>query len=102
MAASTSGSVGGVTSTAPTEDGAADCALDAIVDCDAELSTGTGILYDTLDAEALVAAVQRALALVTSPKSSTLVSRIMRRDLGWDRPARRYLHVYRQALAAKT
>jgi len=81
---------------------AADCALDAIVDCDAELSTGTGILYDTLDAEALVAAVQRALALVTSPKSSTLVSRIMRRDLGWDRPARRYLHVYRQALAAKT
>ena len=81
---------------------AADCALDAIVDVDAELSTGTGILYDTLDAEALLAAVQRAIALVTSPKASTLVSRIMRRDLGWDRPARRYLHVYRQALAAKS
>ncbi len=81
---------------------AADAALDAIVDADAELSTGTGILYDTLDADALVAAVQRALGLVTSPKRGTLVSRIMRRDLGWDRPARRYLHVYRQALAAKT
>lgn len=81
---------------------AADSALDAIVDADAEHSTGTGILYDTLDADALLGAVQRALALVTSPKQSALVSRIMRRDLGWDRPARRYLHVYRQALAAKS
>lgn len=80
---------------------AADSALDAIVDADAEASTGTGILYDTLDADALLAAVQRALALVTSPKQGALVSRMMRRDLGWDRPARRYLHVYRQALAAK-
>lgn len=81
---------------------AADSALDAIVDVDAELNTGTGILYDTLDAEALLAAVQRALAVVTSPKQGAFVSRIMRRDLGWDRPARRYLHVYRQALAAKS
>lgn len=81
---------------------AVDCALDAIVDCDAELTTGTGILYDTLDADALIAAVSRALTAVTAPRSSALVTRIMRRDLGWDRPARRYLHVYRQALAAKS
>ncbi len=80
---------------------AVDCAFDAIVDADAELETGNGVLYDTLSAPALCAAVQRAVALITSPRSLALVRRIMRRDLGWDRPARRYLHVYRQALAAK-
>src|SRR5690606_26466307 len=78
------------------------CAPDAIIDCDAELSTGTGVLFDALGPEQLIAAVQRGVALVTSPKSLSLIKRIMRRDLGWDRPARRYLHVYRQALAAKS
>jgi starch synthase len=81
---------------------AVDSVLDAVVDCDAELETGTGILYDALDAEALVAAVQRGVTAVTGARSTALVSRIMRRDLGWDRPARRYLHVYRQALGAKS
>jgi starch synthase len=81
---------------------AIDCAVDAVVDCDAELTTGTGVLFDGLSADALVGAVQRAVSLLMSPGKGKLVKRIMRRDWGWDRPARRYLHVYRQALAGKS
>jgi starch synthase len=68
---------------------------DTIVDCDAELSTGTGFLFDTPTASGLLGGVQRALAAMTSPRWSTLRRRVMRMDLGWDRPARRYDRVYR-------
>ena len=81
---------------------AVDCIVDAVIDCDAELTTGTGVLYDTLHQDAVVAAVERGIAYVLSGASRRLITRMMRRDLGWDRPARRYLHVYRQALALKS
>jgi starch synthase len=73
--------------------------VDTIVDCDAALETGTGFLYDKATGPALVGGVQRAIGAVTSPRWGALRRRIMRLDLGWDRPARRYVHVYRSVLA---
>ncbi|AGP36417.1 glycogen synthase GlgA [Sorangium cellulosum] len=73
--------------------------VDTIVDLDAALETGTGFLFDKPTATSLVGGVQRALAALTSPRWPAVQRRIMRLDLGWDRPARRYVQVYRQALA---
>jgi starch synthase len=72
--------------------------VDTIVDCDANLDTGSGFLFDKPTATALVGAVQRAVAAVSHPRWSALRRRVMRLDLGWDRPARRYAHVYRSIL----
>jgi starch synthase len=73
---------------------------DTIVDCDAQLETGTGFLFDKLTQKAVLGAVQRGLAAYHSPAFPRLVRRVMRLDLAWDRPARRYLQIYRQTLAA--
>jgi starch synthase len=73
--------------------------VDTIVDCDAALETGSGFLFDKPTAAALVGGVQRAIAAMASPRWGALRRRVMRLDLGWDRPARRYAHVYRDALA---
>jgi starch synthase len=73
--------------------------VDTIVDCDAALETGSGFLFDKPTSAALVGGVQRAIAAMASPRWGALRRRVMRLDLGWDRPARRYAHVYRDALA---
>ncbi len=72
---------------------------DTVVDCDAELETGTGFVFDRMTQRALIGAVQRAIAAYASPAWPRLVRRVMRLDLAWDRAARRYLQVYRQAPA---
>jgi starch synthase len=72
---------------------------DTIVDCDEALETGTGFLFDKPTGTALLGAVQRGLAAMTSPRWGALRRRVMRLDLGWDRPARRYVQVYRAAIA---
>lgn len=72
---------------------------DTIVDCDEALETGTGFLFEKATGTALLGAVQRALAAMTSPRWGALRRRVMRLDLGWDRPARRYVQVYRTAIA---
>ncbi|HVR20119.1 MAG TPA: glycogen/starch synthase [Polyangiaceae bacterium] len=73
--------------------------LEAVVDCDAELETGTGFLFDRPSATALVAATERALTAYASEAGFTrLRRRAMRLDLAWDRPARRYAQVYRRAI----
>ena len=72
--------------------------VDTIVDCDAALETGSGFLFDKPTAASLVGGVQRALGAMTSPRWPSLRRRVMRLDLGWDRPARRYASVYRAAL----
>jgi len=71
--------------------------LDAIVDADAALDTGTGFLYEEPTATALAGAVSRALSAFSAPRWAALRRRVMRLDLAWDRPARRYAQVYRQA-----
>jgi starch synthase len=71
---------------------------DVVVDMDAELETGTGFTYDRESDDALLGAVERAVSAFGRPEFSLLRRRIMRRDLGWDRPARRYVQVYRRLL----
>jgi starch synthase len=73
--------------------------VDAIVDCDAALETGTGFLFDDEAPDSLIGAVARALSAYRSPRWAVLRRRVMRLDLAWDRPARRYVQVYRQAIA---
>jgi starch synthase len=73
--------------------------VDTIIDCDAALDTGSGFLFDKPTAIALTGAVQRAVAAVSLPRWAALRRRVMRLDLGWDRPARRYAHVYKSILA---
>lgn len=73
---------------------------DTVVDCDAALETGTGILFERSTAPALVGAAQRAMAAWAHPRWTTLRRRIMRLDLGWDRPARRYEQLYRAAISS--
>lgn len=79
---------------------AVDAAVDAVVDCDAELETGTGFLFDAPTQRALSGAVARALAAYALPRFPSLVRRVARQDLGWDRPARRYAQIYRQTIGA--
>jgi starch synthase len=78
---------------------AAGTVVDTVVDCDAALETGTGFLFDGLEGDALVGAVQRALSASAAEEPwARLRRRVMRLDLSWDRPARRYAQVYRRAL----
>ena len=70
---------------------------DVIVDADAELETGTGFTYADFGEESLLGAVRRALAAYSNPDFGALRRRLLRRDVGWDRTARRYVQVYRQA-----
>jgi starch synthase len=80
---------------------AAGATRDLLVDADAGLETGTGFLFDEPTPDALRAALQRALAAYATPGWPRLRRRVMRQDVGWDRPARRYQQVYRQAVAAR-
>ncbi len=69
--------------------------VDTVVDLDAELETGTGFLFDKPTAVGLAGAVQRAIAAYSLERFASVRRRVMRLDLGWDRPARRYAAVYR-------
>jgi len=72
--------------------------VDAIVDADVELETGTGFLFDALDSEALLGALSRAFSAYGNPAFARLRRRVMRLDVAWDRPARRYVQLYRKLL----
>ncbi|MBN1610244.1 MAG: glycogen synthase [Polyangiaceae bacterium] len=75
--------------------------LDTVVDCDAGLATGTGFVFDELSPNGLAQAIERGLVAMRDPGWAHLRRRVMRLDLGWDRPARRYLQVYRHAIGAR-
>jgi starch synthase len=78
---------------------AAGTVADTVVDADAALETGTGFLFDRPEQAALVGAVERALAGMSLPEAWVrLRRRVMRLDLSWDRPARRYAQLYRRAV----
>ncbi len=73
--------------------------VDAVVDCDAALETGTGFVFEGPTASALIGATERALsAYATEAAWARVRRRAMRLDLAWDRPARRYAQVYRRAV----
>ncbi len=79
---------------------AAGALVDAIVDVDAELETGTGFLFDSLEPEALLGGISRAFSAYGNPKFARLRRRVMRLDLAWDRPARRYVQLFRKLVPA--
>lgn len=72
-------------------------ALDALVDCDAELETGSGFLFDSTETSAVIGAATRALSAYGSPGHARLRRRVMRLDVSWERVARRYTQLYRKA-----
>jgi starch synthase len=71
--------------------------IDALVDCDAELETGTGFLFDEAEATSLLGAATRAFSAYGSPGHARLRRRVMRLDVSWERVARRYAQLYRRA-----
>jgi starch synthase len=72
---------------------------DTVVDCDSALETGTGFVLRELTAGALLGAAQRGLGAFASHGWPTLRRRVMRLDIGWDRPARRYEQLFRTLVA---
>lgn len=71
-------------------------AADTVVDCDAELRSGTGFLVDAPSEDGLLPGVQRAIAAFAlgAPFRATQW-RAMMADHGWDRPARLHERLYR-------
>lgn len=72
--------------------------IDTVVDCDADLETGTGFVFDEATPRGVVSGVQRAVAAFSTKPWSRLRNRVMNLDLGWDRSAHRYEEIYRSLL----
>jgi len=72
---------------------------ESVVDIDAKLATGTGILYDDRSPEALLAGARRAVAAFNRGLSfEKLRTRMMRADFSWERAARVFESIYQQAV----
>ena len=75
---------------------------DEVVDCEASLKSGSGLLYDEPTAGSLLSALQRAAAAFANTKAFREVqSRIMRIDHSWERTSRLYERTYRDAIASR-
>jgi starch synthase len=74
---------------------------DTVVDCDAQLRSGDGFSFEEATSEALLGAIQRAIAgfALGAPFRAAQV-RAIGADHGWERPARLHERVYRQAAAS--
>lgn len=71
---------------------------EAVVDCDAKLSTGTGLLFDEATPEGILAGARRGIAAFAETEAfAALRCRIMRVDATWDRSARLYERLYTPA-----
>ncbi len=72
---------------------------DEVVDCEASLKTGSGLLYDEPTEASLLSALQRAAAAFANTAAfAELQSRVMRIDHSWERTIRLYERTYRDAL----
>ncbi|MCB9602919.1 MAG: glycogen/starch synthase [Sandaracinus sp.] len=70
---------------------------DLVVDCDARLVTGTGLLFEGHDPDELLSALRRGIAAFSETEAfARLRERVMRVDHSWDRAARLYEGVYRE------
>ncbi len=75
---------------------------DEVVDCEASLDTGSGLLYDDPTPRSLLSALQRAAAAFAKTKAFDGVqSRVMRIDHSWERTIRLYERTYREAIASR-
>jgi starch synthase len=71
---------------------------DTVVDTDAQLSTGSGFVFDEPTPESLLGAVRRGFAAFRNADAfESLRRRTMRIDHSWDRSARLYERLYREA-----
>ncbi len=69
---------------------------DTVVPADEEPERGTGFVFDEYSAEAMLEALDRALAARRDPvRWEGIVRRGMGQDFSWDRSARRYEELYR-------
>jgi starch synthase len=74
---------------------------DEVVDCEASLKSGSGLLYDEPIPNALLSALQRAAAAFANAKAFRAAqSRVMRIDHSWERTIRLYERAYRDAISA--
>ncbi len=75
---------------------------DTVVDADADPARGTGFMFNGYDPSELTNALARALAAYAyRPRWEGIVKRGMAQDFSWEASARRYVDVYRKALAKK-
>ncbi|MGB5809136.1 MAG: glycogen/starch synthase [Polyangiales bacterium] len=73
---------------------------DEVVDCDASLQTGSGLLYDDAAPASLLGVLQRAAAAFAHTGAfAALQSRVMRIDHSWERTTRLYERAYRDTIA---
>jgi starch synthase len=74
---------------------------DVLLDCDAKLQTGNCFALGVWDADQVLGTIARAISAWDQPGFERLRRRIMRQDLGWERPTRRAIQLYRQVLGIK-
>ena len=72
---------------------------DTVQQCDTEAETGTGFVFESYEAQALLRTIDRSLQVVHDKKAWTaLQRRAMAMDFSWERSAKRYANLYRQLL----
>ena len=75
---------------------------DSVQDYDASGQTGTGFVFAPYDKLAMLAAIDRGLALYRDESAwAALQRRAMAKDFSWDRSAKLYSHLYEQLLQPK-
>jgi starch synthase len=75
---------------------------DTIQDYEPLNAKGTGFLFSDYTPSALIDAVKRALCVYTdTEKMRTMVTDGMKRDFSWNKSAKRYIALYKDALAKK-
>lgn len=74
---------------------------DYLLDCDAKLQTGNCFAFGACSADQVLGALARSIGAWEQPGFDRLRRRIMRMDLGWERPTRRAIQMYRQVLGIK-
>lgn len=68
---------------------------DSVIDADEHPRRGTGFCFRPCTRQAFLSALDRALRWYADPvRWQSLVSRAMRQDFSWDRPAERYHELY--------
>jgi starch synthase len=75
---------------------------DTVIDMDKDPGKGTGFTFDHYDETALLATLDRALALFTDDKSwQKVVKRAMKQNFSWDSAAEEYIKVYQKIVTGK-
>jgi len=75
---------------------------DFVIDCDAQLETGTGFLFDEDLSDALLSATQRAVSACMNADFDGLRRRVMRLDHSWERTGRVFALLYRELTEPET